>query len=277
MTDGAERAWLGSMAEIYDRCLVPAVFAPFAEDLARRVGELHPTTVVELAAGTGALTRQLVRGTAEHGVTATDLNDAMVEWGGQRVPEASWRRADAAALPFADGGTDVVACQFGVMFFPDKVAAFDEIRRVLRSDGHLLFSVWAPLDTHVFAAALVAGLEQAFPDDPPRFVATVPHGYADEARIRTDLAAGGLTCTSCDEITVDGRAESAAELAVGFCTGTPLRAAITERGDLDRATDVVAATMEEILGSGPVVGSMTALVLSAVPAAAGGAAGAEQP
>ncbi|MEY2451619.1 MAG: hypothetical protein QOD92_1193, partial [Acidimicrobiaceae bacterium] len=158
MADETERIWVDSMPDAYEKGLVPAVFRPFAVDLARRVSAHGPTRVLELAAGSGVLTRELVGALPEADVTATDLNDAMVELGHRLAPTAEWRQADAMALPFDDGQFDVVACQFGVMFFPDKPAAFEEARRVLTADGTLLVSTWAAIDTHDYQAALVAGL-----------------------------------------------------------------------------------------------------------------------
>jgi SAM-dependent methyltransferase len=251
------------MPEAYDRWLAPAVFQPFAVDLARRAARLTPHRVLEIAAGTGVLTRELVAAIPAAEVTATDLNVAMVEYGSHQAPGASWRQADALHLPFGSEQFDLVVCQFGVMFFPDKPAAFREIRRVLAPDGRLLFSAWSTVDTHDFAAALVAGIERAFPDDPPAFVAAVPHGYSDTGQAVADLAAGGLGCVSAESVRLDGRAGSAADVAAGFCTGTPLRLAIEARGDLTTTTAVVSDEMRTRLGDGPITASMTAYVIEA--------------
>src|SRR5438067_9131158 len=158
------------MPDAYERWLAPTVFHPFAVDLARRVAAHAPHRVLELAAGTGVLTRELVASLAPAEVTATDLNEAMVQLGRQRAPDAVWRTADAMDLPFDAGQFDVIACQFGVMFFPSKPAAFAEARRVLTPHGTLLLNTWGSLETHDFQAALVAALERAFPEDPPTFV-----------------------------------------------------------------------------------------------------------
>jgi SAM-dependent methyltransferase len=170
-------------------------------------------------------------------------------------------------LPFGDAGFDLIACQFGVMFLPDKRAAFAEARRVLRPGGALLFNAWAALDTHDFEAAVVAGLRKAFPQDPPTFLETVPHGYADLDVVVADLAAAGLRCTASESVTLEGQAASAAEVAAGYCTGTPLRAGIEDRGDLAATTQIVAREVERRLGPGPVTGKMTAHVVEAIPAA----------
>lgn len=166
-------------------------------------------------------------------------------------------------LPFDDGQFDLVACQFGVMFFPDKPRAFAEVRRVLAPGGTLLVNVWGTLETHAFQRALVGALERAFPVAPPTFMVTVPHGYADIGVISTDLRAGGLHPGTVESITLAARAPSAADLAKGYCTGTPLRAEIQARADLAATTAAIAQDMEASLGEGPVTGSMTAHVIEA--------------
>jgi SAM-dependent methyltransferase len=256
------------MPEAYDRWLAPAVFRPFAVDLARRAARLAPRHVLEIAAGTGVLTRELIAASPAAAVTATDLNAAMVEHGSSQVPGAAWQQADAAGLPFGDQQFDLVVCQFGVMFFPDRPAAFREMRRILTPGGRLLISTWGPLDTHEFAAALAAGVERAFPADPPTFLAAVPHGYADTDQVAADLAAGGFECVSASPVTREGLAASAADVAAGFCTGTPLRMAIESRGDLTAALAVVGEEMTARLGDGPVTARMTAYVIAARPRSA---------
>lgn len=251
------------MAEAYDRCLGPAVFCPFAVDLARRVAVRRPGRILELAAGTGILTRELVAVLPDVELTATDLNPAMVSLGSSRVPSADWEAADALRLPYADGRFDLVVCQFGAMFFPDKAAAYTEARRVLRPGGWLLFNTWDVVATHGFDAAVMAGLHLAFPGDPPTFLVDIPHGYADREVVVSDLTAGGLECMVAESVTLEGQAESAAEVAVGFCTGTPLRAGIEARGDLDATVSVVSEEMVRQLGSGPVSARMSANMFEA--------------
>jgi SAM-dependent methyltransferase len=264
VADERNRRWVDAMPEAYERWLAPAVFRPFAVDIARRVSATAPQRVLELAAGTGVLTRELVAALASAEIVATDLNDAMVDFGRRHVPGAKWRQADAMNLPFDDACYDLIVCQFGAMFFPDKPVAFAEARRVLAPDGRLVISNWSTLDSHDFQAAVVAGLERAFPHDPPPFLVSVPHGYADVDVVVADLLAGGLHCETAEAVTLEGRAESAAALAVGYCTGTPLRSEIEARGDLAATTAVVAAEMEARLGTGEVKGMMTAYVFVAI-------------
>jgi SAM-dependent methyltransferase len=253
------------MPDAYERFLAPTVFEPFAVDLAGRVAGRHPAQVLELAAGTGVLTREILAALPGIEVSATDLNAAMVDLGRRHVPGARWRQADAMDLPFGDGEFDLVACQFGVMFFPDKAAAFAETRRVLHPEGVLVFSVWAAIEAHDFETGVVAALAAAFPDDPPKFLESAPHGYADVDVVVADLAAGGMHCVGLQTITLEGHAQSVADLAAGYCTGTPLRAAIETRGDLTATVAIVQQEMEGRFGTGPVTGRMTAHVVEAAP------------
>jgi ubiquinone/menaquinone biosynthesis C-methylase UbiE len=253
------------MPDIYDRCLGAAVFRPFAVDLAHRVARCGPSTVLEIAAGTGIVTAELVAARPDVHVTATDLNPAMVEAGRIRVPGAEWRQADASGLPFPGGVFDVVVCQFGVMFFPDRPAAYTEFARVLRPSGVVLFNTWDAVDTHGFAQALLEGLGGAFPGDVPPFVAEVPHGYADPEAVARDLEEAGFEVDSIETVTLEGRATSASDVATGFCAGTPLRGQIEARGDLADTTRFVGAVMTARLGAGSVSASMRAHVVRARP------------
>jgi SAM-dependent methyltransferase len=250
------------MSEAYERWLVPTVFRPFALELAGRVAGLAPKRVLEVAAGTGVLTRELLAA-GVGGVTATDLNQAMVDVGAEQAPGAEWRQADALALPFGDGAFDVVAGQFGVMFFPDKAAGYAELGRVAGSAGTVLLSTWGPVAEHEFEMAVTAALEMVYPEDPPRFLLNIPHGYCDPHVIAADVEAGGLQCRGIHKVVVEGSALSVAGLTRGYCTGTPVRAEIEARGDLDAATDAMIGEMERLLGPGPVTGRMSAYVIEA--------------
>jgi SAM-dependent methyltransferase len=254
------------MPEAYEKWLVPTVFGPFAVDLAARVAARSPARLLELAAGTGALTRELTRVVGSAELTATDLNEAMVALGRARVPGATWQQADALRLPFDEARFDVVACQFGVMFLPDKPAGYAEVRRVLVPDGTFLFNAWGTLATHDFEATFMAALERLFPDDPPTFLARTPHGYADPDRIVSDLQAGGLRCTTIETVILEGQAESVPDLVNGYCTGTPVRAEIVDRGELATTIAAVTRELEAQLGTGPITVRMAAHVVAATPA-----------
>lgn len=251
------------MPDAYERHLVPVFFRPFAADLAARAADLRPHHVLELAAGTGALTTALLDAAPDTQVLATDLNDAMVARGSAQEPRAQWRQADAQKLPFEDASFDLVLCQFGVMFFPDRPGAYAEVRRVLAPEGRFLFSSWGPVASHGFGAAFQDALEAAIPEGAPTFLRDIPHGYTDPAVVAEDLAAAGLALDAAEEVTLDGVAESAASVATGFLTGTPVSAALAPRTDAAAVRDAVTRAMTDALGTGPVTAPMTATVYTA--------------
>ena len=253
-----EPAFTGTVAQLYERHMVPLIFEPYAADLSARAAALAPARVLEIAAGTGVLTRHLAAALppASH-LVASDVNPAMLDIARQlpTAPPVPWRLADAMTLPFDDASFELVACQFGAMFFPDKPAAYAEIRRVLVPGGIFLFNVWDHIDSNELAATVTEALALALPDDPPRFLARTPHGYHDIDQIRADLAAGGFL-READIVTLPLRAcaYSPAGPALGYCQGTPLRHEIEARapGRLSEMTAVAAQAIGERFGVGAV-------------------------
>ena len=264
-----DRLFAGSLPQLYDEYMVPLIFEPYAVDLASRVALCQPSSLLEIAAGTGVVTRHLasVLG-SEVRIVATDLNQAMLDRaaavGTYRPVE--WRQADAMQLPFADDSFDGVVCQFGAMFFPDKPEAFSEARRVLRPGGTFIFNVWDTIDTNEFAEAVTFALQTMFPADPPRFMARVPHGYSDPALIARHLAEGGFVRPP-QLITLEAtsRAVSPSIPAIAYCQGTLLRSEIETRDPsrLMEATQVAAAEIGQRFGPGAVAGRIQAHIIMA--------------
>ena len=268
-TSDGDREFVGSIPQLYERYLVPLIFEPYAADLASRVALRQPSRVLEIAAGTGVVTRQLANAMPPGvSIIATDLNQPMLDQAaaaGTSLP-VEWRQADAMQLPFPDEVFDVVVCQFGVMFFPDKVTAFSEARRVLRPGGFFIFNVWDRIDQNEFADTVTQALEAAFPGDPPRFMARVPHGYYDASAIRQDLARSGFDRSpECITLTARSRADSPHVPAVAYCQGTPLRGEIEARGPsrLVEVTGIATLAIASRFGSGPVDGKIQAHVIAA--------------
>jgi SAM-dependent methyltransferase len=264
-TDGV---FSGSIPTLYETYLVPLIFESYATDLVNRLASRSPTRVLEIAAGTGVVTRRLASGLPERiSIVATDLNQAMLDHavalGAARPVE--WRQADALQLPFPDGAFDAVVCQFGVMFFPDKSKAFSEARRVLRPGGAFIFSVWDRIAENEFADVVTTALEPLFPEDPPRFLARTPYGYHDRQTIERDLANGGFTAAPhITTVPARSRATSSRVPAIGYCQGTPLRTEIEARGParLGEATDVAAEAIGSRFGRDAVDGKIQAHVLT---------------
>ncbi|PZQ49625.1 MAG: SAM-dependent methyltransferase [Rhodovulum sulfidophilum] len=264
----SDKLFAGSIPALYDRLMVPLIFRSYAEDLAVRAAAGAPDSVLEIAAGTGALPRALAPLLGpDCRYVVTDLNAPMLDYARGRQPadpRIDWRPADALALPFEDGGFDRVLCQFGVMFFPDRVAGYREALRVLRPGGRFLFNSWDRIEANDFADRVTRAAAVVFPADPPRFFARTPHGYHDPDRIRSDLAAAGFTQVTITPLEATGTATSATEVATAFCQGTPLRAELEARGGaLDAVTAEVARALEAEFGAGPVTGRSRALVVTA--------------
>jgi SAM-dependent methyltransferase len=262
-----DHRFAGSIPLLYDTYFVPLLFEPYAADLVHRLSAMPVSRVLEIAAGTGAVTRALAAALPpDVSIVATDLNQAMLDRAaavGTRRPVV-WRQADAMQLPFPDAEFDAVVCQFGAMFFPDRAGAFAQARRVLRRGGVLIFNVWDKLAENELADIVTEALESVFPADPPRFMARIPHGYHDPHVIQRDLAAGGFSAAP-EIVTVEARsrAASARIAALAFCQGTPLRNEIEARdaGRLDEATDAATAAIARRFGSGAVDGKMRAHVV----------------
>ena len=265
-----DRLFAGSIPEIYDRFLVPLIFEPYAVDLAQRLAKVAPVNVLETAAGTGVLTRATVsRLPMRARIVATDINQAMLDRAsGQQTGDGriEWRQADALALPFEDQSFDVVACQFGVMFFPDKVQGYKEARRVLRLGGRLFFNVWDRISENDFADTVTQALAERFPHDPPSFMPRIPHGYHEVAQIRQDLNAAGFTDVSIEVVGHRSRAASPRDAAIAYCEGTPLRNEIESRdaSGLEAATKQAAKALTRRFGCGAIEGVIQALIITAI-------------
>jgi SAM-dependent methyltransferase len=263
-----DKIFSGSIPKLYEAYLVPLIFEPYAVDVANRLAARSPTRVLEMAAGTGVVTRHLASVLPESvSLIATDLNQPMLDMAsaiGTRRP-VEWRQADAMHLPFQDGTFDAVLCQFGVMFFPEKSKAFSEACRVLRSGGVFIFSVWDRIDENEFADTVTTALESLFPAAPPRFLARIPHGYYDLPTIERDLANSGfMTVPQITTVAARSRATSPQVPAVAYCQGTPLRNEIEARdaSRLGEATDIAAEAVARRFGPGPVDGKIQAHIVT---------------
>jgi SAM-dependent methyltransferase len=265
---GSDKVFAGSIPLLYETYLVPLIFESYAADLATRLAARSPSRVLEIAAGTGVLTRRLASALPRSAsIVATDLNQPMLNQAAAlgAVRPIEWRQADAMQLPFEDASFDAVVCQFGVMFFPDRAKAYSEARRVLKPGGVFMFNVWDRIEQNEFADTVTAALEILFPDDPPRFLARTPYGYFAAAAIARDLKDGGFTSRPrIDTLAERSVAASARVPAIAFCQGTPLRNEIEERdaSRLEEATDAAAAAIARKFGDGAVEGKIQAHIVA---------------
>jgi len=260
-------AYTGKIPELYDRNLGELLFAPYAEDVARRAKELNARRILEIAAGTGIVTDAIARALPEASIEATDLNQAMVDFATRRRSNAAirWSTADAQSLPFADETFDLVVCQFGAMFFPDRAKAFSEARRVLAAGGAYIVSLWEGLPRNDVARIVSDAARSVFPGDPPLFLERAPYGHGDPGAIERDLRAAGFSNVAFDRVEKRSRGSTRSG-ARGFVEGTPLRFEIEAR-DAHRLQEVVEAAMlalDKTYGGSTVDGLMSAHVFTAV-------------
>lgn len=262
-------AFDGTIPLRYDAHLGPLLFEGYATDLAARVRVADGARVLETACGTGIATAALRRALpADAEIVATDLNEAMLEVARSHhgaLPNVHFVTADATHLPFDDESFDAVVCQFGVMFFPDKLAGLREALRVLRPGGQLLFNVWDSLERNAIVQVAHETITAHFATDPPTFL-TVPFGDHDVGEIRSTLAAAGFVEAGVVVLGSSVERPSARDVAVGMVEGNPTVVEIRERGEatvecvVDAVTDAIAARF----GEAPVHARLQALIFSAV-------------
>ena len=241
----------GSIPENYDAGLGPHIFVDYGAELAARVSAENPESVLELAAGTGIVTR-LLRNSLPLDCTlvASDLSPLMLEVAaGKFEPgdEVVFEEVDAMALPYDDETFDCLACQFGVMFFPDKAVSFAEALRVLKPGGVYHFNVWDNWDGNPFARIVHETLEIFFPDDPPQFY-KIPFSYSNPELIEADLRAGGFEDIALETVNLVKKIDYPL-FVWGLIHGNPVTTEIEERGgNIDEISNAVEAALKAEFG-----------------------------
>jgi len=265
-----DTVFAGSIPTIYDSHMVPLIFQGYADDLAERIAGLAPAEIIETACGTGVLPRA-VAGKLRPGTryVASDLNQPMVDYAKAHegtTPAIDWQQINALKLPYKDASFDCVVCQFGAMFFPDKVAGFTEARRVLRPGGTFLFSVWDSLEENDFAKVVTDALAPGLGEEMAGFMRRIPHGYFDLGLIKTHLAAAGFPQVAVETSVKVSQAPSPHFASMAFCQGTPLRAGLERGGPdaLEAATKIAEQAFEKRYGSGPFEGKISAHIFTAI-------------
>ena len=257
----------GSIPELYDRYMVPLLFRPYAELSAERARAFRPKRILETAAGTGVVTDALHRAIPDAEIVATDLNPPMLEEAAKRVGDGNVRfqRADALDLPFGDGAFDLVICQYGVMFFPDKVRGNAEAHRVLAPGGHYLLVIWDSVDRNPATKVAGRAVADLFPDDPTAFYNRIPFRYHDVAEIEADLRSAGFGDIAIDTVELSSRAPSAREVAIALTQATPMRNEIEQHGPeaLASATNAAEQALRQFEGPDGFDAPMSAHIVTA--------------
>lgn len=262
-----ELRFTGSVPEKYEQLMVPLIFQPYAEELARRARAMGPRRILETAAGTGAVTRALHEALPDAELVATDLNQPMLDVNSARIGSDRVRfvEADAQQLPFDDSSFDLVVCQFGAMFFPDKVRGHSEARRVLRDGGHYLLAIWDRIERNELSNAAQQALIDYFPDDPPLFMREGPFGYAEPERIESDLHEAGFDTVDIETVELRSRSPSAHDAAAALCYGTPMGVEVEDRepGSVDRVFEALHLALRPFEGPDGVDAPMAAHIVTA--------------
>lgn len=207
----------GNWAEIYHACFVPTLIAPWVGRTLALAAPRPGERLLDVACGTGAVTLRAAQIIGPNGqVVGLDLSPEALgvarsvngQVGGATI---EWREGSADSLPFADGSFDVATCQFGAMFFPDRVAALQEMRRVLAPGGRIAVTTWGPLDKNLGNAAMAqAWRERVSPEHAAKL--DPPHSLSDPAEVRRLLAAAGFAQIAAQ--TQAGRARFASSQAL---------------------------------------------------------------
>lgn len=233
-------------AEDYERYLVTAYFGAFAEALAAFAAPWPGERALDVACGTGALTRLLAERVGPSGhVTGLDLNAGMLTVARSLLdaPNVAWQEASALAMPFEDGVFDLVTCQQGLQFFPDRVAGLREMRRVLRPGGRLALSCWRSTEHNPVFKLLEEALARLVEHEAAMLP---PFALGDREDLRRLAHEAGFTDVA---VRIDGRLArfpSPAEMVRRILLGGPTMLTALVAADADahqRLVDEVTRTM----------------------------------
>jgi len=259
----------GNIPINYEEHLGPLLFEPYAIDMAERVKKLNPSTVLEIACGTGRVTNHLLKVLSEDAMlTATDINPAMLNLAKEMVRETKgvkWEVADSMALPFGNETFDCIIAQFGVMFYSDKVKAHQEAFRVLKTGGALIFNSWNMMSGNIAVQMVKELLDEYFPQNPPNFY-DIPFSYFNTDLIRMDLNKGGFSHIDTTLLKVNGYSPNAYSAAKGLLEGTPVSVGITERNAeiLPELVETLAGRLATHFGAKDLSVPLEAIVTTAI-------------
>jgi SAM-dependent methyltransferase len=218
-------------AETYEAQLVPAYFAPWAPRVVDAADVAPGDWVLDVACGTGIVAREAATRVGPRGrVTGLDLNLGMLAVARRFRADIVWQPGDAEALPFADGAFDRVLCQFALMYFPNRVTALREMRRVLAPSGTVVVAVWAALDRESPFALLGEILERHVGREAADIVLS-PFVLGDLDGVRSLLTAADLDVMRAETQTAPTTFRSVDVFVHAEVAGTPLAGLLRERGD----------------------------------------------
>ena len=256
----------GTIPHYYEDYLTKFLFEGFAEDIVKRVSFSSTTKVLELASGTGCVTRLLVNNSpATTQITATDLAPDMLEVARKNIAASniSWAMVDMTDITYEDNSFDVIVCQFGVMLVPDKLTALHEMYRVLKPGGQLVFNVWGSI--HDNAVWNIGGqVVDSFLKNNPIIQDPGPFSLNEKNTIPL-LKEAGFSSITTTVVNQTGNIKTAAMAAEGFIQGLPVVLAISKNNPalIPQIQQVLEQKLIQELGNYPLQSSLQALVFEA--------------
>ena len=255
------------IAEKYDRYLAPFLFEPFAQDLSSRITSANYRDVLELACGTGRVTRHLRKVLPEQTkLVATDLHPDMIRIASEQLlnENINWQTADAQQLSFPDESFDLVVCQFGLMFMQDRMKALSEVHRVLRPGGKFIFNTWDKIENN---GAIYLGNQiicSYFPENTPSSY-RVPFSMHQPDLLETNLVAAGFKNIKVSGVEKEGLSPSAKDAAIGIVEGNRIYYHIMKKDPnlVEVIRNAVEQKIAEAYGDHPLKTSLKAWVFEA--------------
>lgn len=238
---GAQWQLHGEAAELYERHLVSAVTSIWAEDLIGRVDVRPGERVLDVACGTGIVARTVADRVGRDGeVAGLDINPAMLAVARSQPPgdgpAIEWVQGSALALPFAAASRDVVLCQLGMQFFPDRARCLAEMRRVLTGDGRIGLSVYGPIEHNPATFALAQALDRHLGTGASQTKRS-EHVLAHASLLESLVSAAGFREVTVVTETRPARFASAAEFVQIQLTATPLASLLADQLERPRVTE----------------------------------------
>jgi len=233
-----------SAPEVYERDLVPAVFGPWAPRVIALATPKPSERVLDVACGTGIVARLVAdRLGAGSQIVGVDLNPAMIAKARSMAPEIEWREASVMAMPLPDASFDIVYCQLGLQFSPDRPGALREMYRVLAPQGRLGLMVWRAIEFCPGFGALAAGLERHVSPEAAALM-RAPFGLYESSELEALISAAGFGEVRVQPATGMVRFPSVEQLVHSYVAGSPLAGHVAKVDDAARAAlvrDVQAA------------------------------------
>ena len=260
----------GSGPEAYEQYIVPAWMGEWARDLVAMTDLQAGSRALDVGCGTGVVTRVIAPLVGPAGrVTGLDVNETMLDTARrmadqQGLDAIAWRQGDVASMPLEDAAYDVVLCQQGLQYFPDRAAALREMARVLVPGGCLALSVWRGLERHPFFVALVEALESYLGEGSTSSLCAA-FSLTDREALRSLVEASGLRRVEVRLEVKMSRYPSLAEFVPGYMAATPMAGAVAALAEADRSQMVseVVDALQAYVDDGGLAAPMESYIVTA--------------